>query len=854
MGGLGRTALFVSSAMMCVAATPALAQTKALDVPAQPAATALGALGHQADVEIVGARRVTHGKQTNAVHGNLTVDAALSRMLAGTGLVARRTGPQSYVVVSSAATDAAPAPEEPQPAVQMAPAAPGATAATNTDQNQLGDIIVTAARRTQNLQKVSAAVKVLEGADIQKQGLTNVGQLFSNLPSVQATGQPGGFSVDVRGLGGDLPAGTTQGSVAMVFDGIYNINSQGTTVGLFDVDRVEVLPGPQSTRYGPNADGGIVNVITNDPKLDRYSGQGSITVGNYDLVRGEFAVNVPIGQTVALRVAGATLSRGSYFTPAEGKQSAQSIRAKLLFQPSDAFKLKLTYELDHIGGEGDGSNTFPVFTNKVPVYSGDDINKLNDPWSQSPSDPINATTANINQQTFGGYLTYDFSPAVALDVVGSYTKLHGGGTATIYLPPWSTGEGIGYGPVVQGADTDEFAPFHQFTGEVRLHNGSDSRVTWNLGFYHWNYFWQYQLANASFLSTPPLKTTTSTNAVYGEVTYPVTDRFRLIGGARESWDKRTFNFNNSGTLTPVFGISFSHFDYRAGAEYDLTPTSMLYATASTGYRPGGLSSYNPVTDAPNTFKSEVNRAFEFGSKNRFFDNRLQVNASVFYYKMDNYQNLDKYTGFVPPEGGAPCANGDTRAGCVTPTFGVAAHTLGAELDVDAKVTRNDLLNLTGTWLDAKFDKNQGTCATVGLPADIGPGCWDGYNSQAPYDPGAPFFFNISGTVQPHSPKFSGRVSYTHIFNFSSGATLSIGGDAFYSTGYWVNPVEDASFYGYQPAYWLENVQATFTSADEHFSLTAFARNLSDYAVKESVLPATSISAPLTFGLTAGFKL
>ncbi len=724
-----------------------------------------------------------------------------------------------------------------------------ATSSQASANGEIPEIVVTASRQAQNLQKVSTSVSVLDGSALKNQAVTNIGQAFSNLPSVQATGQPGGFSIDVRGLGGDLPAGSTQGSVALVADGVYNINSQSTTVGFFDVNRIEVLAGPQSTRYGPNADGGIVNLITNDPVLGHFGGEAAMTVGNYSLFRGEAAVNLPVTDTVAVRIAAAGVTRKSYFTPAEGDNKGQSVRAKLLFQPDDSFSLKLTYQLDHIGGTGNGSNVFPIYTNKVPVYPGDSINDLKDPWAQAPSDPQNVNTANIYSHTGIANLTYQFSPAIVLDAQASYSKITGGGTGCIYLPPWSTHQFDGYGPVICGAKLNEFAPFHQLTGEVRLHNGAGSAIQWDLGYYHWNYLEQYSLDDAQFLSSPPVKTTTATNAVFGEATYPVSDTFRIIGGARESFDHRTFNFNNAGTVTPVYGINFSHFDYRAGVEYDVAPKVMAYLTASSGYRPGGLSAFNPVTNAPNSFKSEITRAYEAGIKSRLFDNRVQINADVFYYDQSNYQNLDKYTGFIPPEGGGACANGDTRAGCQTPTFGVQAHSLGFETQIRANVTRNDILSVSATWLHARFNKKQDACATVAVPTTTG--CLDGYNSESPNDPGAPFFFDLAGAVQPHSPKFSGNVSYQHIFRLASGATISVGGDAFYTTGYWVNPVQDATLYGWQPSYWLENLNAGFTSADGKWSLTAFMRNLSKYAVKQSVLPAQSIGDPRTFGATLG---
>ena len=113
---------------------------------------------------------------------------------------------------------------------QDASAAAGGQAASGitAESAQLQEVVVTAARRTQNLQNVTASVSVVAGGQIAQQGLTNVSQILQQLPSVQATGQPGGFSIDIRGQGGDLPAGTQQGSVALEFDGVYEINSEAT--------------------------------------------------------------------------------------------------------------------------------------------------------------------------------------------------------------------------------------------------------------------------------------------------------------------------------------------------------------------------------------------------------------------------------------------------------------------------------------------------------------------------------------------------------------------------------------------------------------------------------------------------
>ncbi|WP_084455827.1 TonB-dependent receptor [Novosphingobium rosa] len=715
------------------------------------------------------------------------------------------------------------------------------------------DIIVTAARHEQNLQKVSAAVSVIDGSALKEKAQSDIAQVLASTPSVQTTGQPGGFSVDVRGMGGDLPAGTAQGSAAVVFDGVYNINSQGTTVGFFDVNRVEVLAGPQSTRYGPNADGGLVNVYTNDPRLGTLEASGAFTYGNYNTLRGEAMLNIPISETLALRVAGAVVSRDSYFHPAEGEQRAQSLRVKLLYRPVDALTVKLSYQLDHIGGAGNGSNVFPVGTSKVPIYSGDSINKTGDPWAQSPSNPVNTTTANIYQHTFGGTASYDVSRTVALDVQGSYTTIHGGEVAGLNTDPgpWGTGATTPFSSVT----LDEFNKFNQYTGELRLHNGAGSKVLWNLGFYHWNYQWTYAAHNNDPTANfgPALAnnvySATATNALYGEVTYPLTDSLRIIAGLRNSWDTRTNSFNNNGVATQRFTTSLTHADYRAGVEYDVAPRSMLYGTVSTGYRPGGQSSYNPTTDVLNRYQSEVNTAFEVGSKNRFLDNRLQVNADMFYYHISNYQNLDKYNGFYYQ--GVICTSQDTRAGCTTPTFGMGAHTLGAELSLAASLSADDKVSFNGTWLHARFNKKQGICATVGLTAAAAAmTCPDGYNNM---QTGALQFFDLAGAVQPHSPTISFTFGYDHTFHFKDGASLKLGGQAFHTSSYWVNPVQDADLYGFQPGYWNGELNARFQPANEHLSVSVYVRNLANYAVKTSVLPITQIGDPRTYGITFAAK-
>lgn len=726
-----------------------------------------------------------------------------------------------------------------------------------------GDIIVTAARHSQSLQKVSATVDVLGGEDLATKATVSMAQALSATPGVNTTTQPGGSAINIRGLGADTPTGTTQGSVALEFDGVYNIIALGTTTGLFDVSRIEVLKGPQGTRYGPNAEAGVVNVITNDPVLGDWSGRGSVTVGNYALKRVELAQNIPLGDKVALRVSGAAVDRNSYFKPAASDSVAQSLRAKLLAQPTDDLTVKLTYQVDHIGGTGQGSEAgYPIIISKVAPYSGDSINDSGNPWHKGDVCGMDANgnkvcpsdnKSDVTSQTFSGNLSYNVTDAVVLDVTGSYMKITGSDySCTDSGPPWATSGTTTCGHVYS------YAPFNQYSAEVRLHSDGASKVQWNLGYYYWDYRqtkWDdaFQSVDGKLGGT---QNGTRTNALFGEMTYPVTDRLRLIGGARYSWDRRLLK---PAGVSTVFTANLSHFDYRVGEEYDIAPNVMQYFTASSGYRPGGIT-YDGSSGTASVFKSEVTRAYEFGLKNRFFDNRLTLNLSAFYYDQSNYQDIDSYAGYdvtltSPSSAGSvgdtyTCQNGGNQpAECSLPTFNIKnAYNIGLEWQARYLITDNDVFGFNGTLMKARFNKNQGTCATVAAPTANG--CWIGYNDQATNDL---LFYNLAGTSQPHSPTFSMAVSYEHTFRFASGASFVLGGDAFHSSGYWVHPVHDAAGYGYQPAYWQENLNARFTTANERISVAAFVKNLSNYAVKQSTLPATTIGDPRTYGVTLGFN-
>lgn len=755
----------------------------------------------------------------------------------------------------------------------------------------LQEVTVSVARRSENLQKVPETIQVVSGAKIASQALTNIGQIVADVPGVQATGQPQGFSINIRGMASDGPSGQTQGAVALENDGVYNITSVGTTIGFFDLDRLEVLPGPQSTEYGPNADGGVIDVVSKDPVISSKDGYATLTVGNYSLVQVQAAQNIPLTDVLAARVAGTAIYRNSYLKPAGNNNIGQGARAKILYRPNDSFSAKLAYEIDHVGGTGTGFEVGgpPTQGGMVPAYAGGSVNNYSNPWNHGDTSPNGVTFGDSQTHLYQNQVSLTLNDkltdwlevnelAAFLDIVGSGTKC-GVDPANFGLTgvPQSCSPDDNF----YAGDTDTGngrvypdSPFHSYSSETRLQNAPGSPIDWNFGFYHWSYTF------AGHSAEEPEKgegwTRTTTNAFFGQATYPITSALRITGGLRDSMDQRQRNqdqitFADAGgppnSYTGDKTLNLNHVDYLAGIEYDLTPQSMEYFKYSTGYRPASLT-YNGGLGVWQTAPDEVNHSFEFGSKNRFLDNTLQANLDIFYEIVSGYQSGENYNGFtytytgtatVPAADLVPgttnvinCSAQASRGNIYCSFNPVALNTtdLGFEGQLRYNVTPDDQVGDTFTIMRDTFNQRQTGCATYGLSAaELASGkCYYGFNN--PVVNNALQFYPISGAQLPHSPTFAQTFTYSHIFELPSGS-LKVGGEVFFSTDFYVHPVEAA--FTWQPSYEQYGLNFDYTPLSGRWDLSGYVHNLTNYAVKESALPVTTLSDPRTFGVNINYK-
>jgi iron complex outermembrane receptor protein len=696
-------------------------------------------------------------------------------------------------------------------------------------------------------QKTSVSLAALAGDGLIQRGVWNVASALEGIPALNSSRQPDGVSINVRGLGADMPSGTTQGSVALEFDGVYSIMALGTGIGWFDIDRVELSKGPQSTRFGPNAEGGVVNVITRAPQLGDASGTVTVAGGSALLARGEFGQNIPLGDTVALRISGMAMRRGSTFSPPLGDLSSASLRGQLLVAPASGVELRLTAELSHIGGTGSGAEAdTPFVVDKVAPYAGDSINATGNPWSQGDKGgsgmDLSRNHADLWQKTLSLRSRFALSAGADADLTLAHLAIAGDQTICPHTgAPWLvSGPGSCY--VVH-----EFAPFRQNSAELRLHSGDGAARRWTLGGYAWGFDKSGWAESDQSVAGPAggSQVGARTLALFAETTLPVAPQWRIVAGLRQSWDHRVLR--PAGVAT-TYSADFAHADFRFGYERDIGAGLFHYTTLSSGYRPGGLT-YDGNAAVARGFASQTTLALESGVKGQL-GTWLRFDLAAFAYRQRHYQDVDNYNGFTVtlPTGQVwLCAAGGSQpAACSVPVFTISgAHNVGLEWNVELRPGPDDELSFSGAAMDARFDSRLAACATVAAPQTGG--CWIGYNDQID---GTLRFIRIDGTAQPHAPALSLNARLAHTFHVARQGALRIEAQISHSSGYWVGPVQDAALLGWQPAYSLVGLSARYAPSGGRLSLSAYGRNLANYAVKMSALPATTIGDPRQFGLSA----
>ena len=696
----------------------------------------------------------------------------------------------------------------------------------------LEEIIVTAEKRSESLQDLSQAVTALSGEDIDNRNITTFVDLSSIAPGVTVAKNEGFKTViSIRGVGNETNQNASANpSVSYHLDGIYVASPYALHTDFLDIERIEVLRGPQGTLFGQNSTGGAINVITQAPDTEEFFGNADITVGNYGLIRTRGSVNVPMSDTLALRASVSYhnhdgFSRNIVLDQELDQADNISGRVRLFWNPAENLRFNLTaqyYEEDTNGAAQKGildptpgkrrlaqnsENRYdlesqlysliaewdlPALTVKsLTSYQDDDIAVVRD-------NDRNDFVTLINRGIF--LLSSVFDPETnrqktftqELNLISSeplFGKLDWV-AGVFYL---DTEIDI---LIREYIDFDTNGVFGPVTLEQVLSYGGE----------------------VGFISDS--KPERDSISVYGQGTYHFTDRMRLIGGLRytedEVYSEVTNYYGREGT--DILEVKSEKLTGRGALEYDLGDDTMVYGSYTRGFKPGGSNLtfgiedvISPILVLP-TFKDETIEAWELGLKTDFADNRIRLNAAVFYY---DYKNL-QYQATDPEvfNGGVGNLPG--------------SEIYGAELELLSFITDRFTLDARLSWLETEIteshlslDNVQSDAATNALLAQ-GAFLFGTEIEQAR----AAVITDVEGNKLAKTPKFTADVMLRYRGRLSSWADLEGSVQYTYRDGFqhriFNNPIADDV-----PSYNIVNLMLSIAPDAYPWHIDLMAMNLGD---------------------------
>lgn len=701
-----------------------------------------------------------------------------------------------------------------------------AAAADAADASVAGDIIVTGEKQQTTLQRAPLAITAISADALAQSNINQLIDMNGFVPGLTVANS-GSFVrvVSIRGIGYEASDNlSAQPGTSFHIDGVYIVSPYALQQDFLDLQRVEVLRGPQGTVFGQSATGGIVNAITERPSTKALAGTAQLEVGNYDLVRATATLNVPLTDTLALRgtvqryyhkgfaqQTGLNSNYGRY-----GLDDADRISTKLslLWEPSDRFSAQLTGQYFNADEHGAAQKNLDDRDPNPRRISQDYPNKYKLDFFLTYAD-----------------LRYDFGFATVKSLT-SYQKtrnhnqidvdrLNYAQTGTYDAQPyWNnsidafsqelnlTSNGDGPLTYIIGG----YYLYQKLGQDILEYRGTDANPTYNLTlpltFANYPYNLDYALNS---------RQKRFSYAGFAQAKYKLTSRLSATLGLRYSHD--TFRSSNS-TLFDIFAPTV-YANTREGAltgkgevDFELTPRNMVYVSVSKGYKPGGVSNNSTPLLVPLTYASERIWSYEFGTKNKFAGGRVTFNAAAFLYDYKNlqYQMEDP----VPYQGGV--AN-------VPKT-----RIWGAEAEAAVDVTSSLRLDGNLTYLDGELvgdyitlDPSRAAAATRAA-ALLGFGPFDGYTIGQR----ALQVRNTNGNVPPKLPKWQGAIGATHTLQIGSLGELKSHAELIYRGKFQYRIFNDGAR-DIVPSYTQVNANFAFVPQDTNWTIGVTVTNIFDKA-------------------------
>ena len=713
----------------------------------------------------------------------------------------------------------------------------------------VGEIIVTANKRAENQQEVPISVAAFTGETIRTLGIQSTVDLPQVTPGLSLTRTLVGSNAFLRGVGTTTAGYSTEVPIATYIDGLYLPNSAASSFSFNNIERIEVLKGPQGTLYGRNTTGGLIHIITKEPGRDPEVDM-SASYANYDTVQANFYGSTPISDTLAANVAllyidqGKGWGRNQFLGTDAFKFHDFGAQAKLRWEPDANTRVTLRGLYDRV--RTDQGNSGYIFPGSVGADGSQYLGEFQVNYRIQP-------IAIQRQYSVSLKAEHDFGFATLTSITGYINNK----SPSQQIQSGNLGTAVpGQGAIFLGG----YQTAKTHSQELQLASNGDGPLQWIVGAFYYRDKTLVQTdvyalcVNGVCPPPTPLRTAgfqnTRSYSGYGEVTYDLTQSTHVTAGLRYTSDNKTL----SGTITPIQGrpnsvpalptafvdypgepfagfpngidtdVTFNKLTYKFVLAQDFGEDIHAFASYNRGFKSGG---YNPIAFTNPPSRPEVLDAFEVGVKSELFDRVLRFNISGFYYDYKDIQLRSTAPPAAP--GGSVLFNA------------ASAHIKGIDADFLIAPARGLTINGGFVVLDAKYHSFPGgTCTT---PRVIGGAVLGGFSS-VPCD--------LSGFRLPSAPKLSYTLGVTYAFDTPVGGFELNANDGYKSAYAWEpdNRLE-------QDAYHLVNASVTWTPDDSGFSLQLFARNLfdefyfssaSETAGNDVQLPA----APRTYGIKARY--
>lgn len=720
---------------------------------------------------------------------------------------------------------------------------------------QLEEVIVTATKRSKSLQDVPVAVTAFTGETIRNMGMTDSSAIATQTPNLQWRSDYGTTSPNIflRGIGNNSFHANAVGAVGVYTDGVYLNSNMAHGFQLFDLERVEVLRGPQGTLYGRNTTGGLINFIARKPShADGLNANITTTLGSHNQRDLEFSVGAPIGDDSAVRFSAQSLKRDGLFEStipgAKDKGQNESIAWRLLFNSQVTNQIDFTLNLH---GAKNNSDNRPFKSQGVVCPGGVPLsgfgNGCTDFLGFEASEDYEKVSENIN--TIQDTESYGASVVVEWDMEEiTLTSISAVETVKRKML-----EDVDRSPANFFTGSYD-AEATQYSQEIRLTSHAGGDIEWMAGlFFFKENLNQYESFALNDLGPGVLlggateegvgyiaEQDTLSYSAFTEIGYHVSDKLKATLGVRWTYDERDVSeyrsifFDPTGldgkyvsqSVAESLGFDlvsspikedWSELSGRFTLDYTFNSDIMAYYSLSRGFKGGEFNS--GATFFPQEFTladPEYLLSNEIGIKSTWLDNSLKLNAALFHYRFQDQQVFTLASGTAIP------VQNLTNAGKST--------IYGFEAELQYLPAEGWFIQAGLGWLDTEYKDYE---------------LVDGATSTV---------MNLSGNEQPGAPKVNFNSLVRYEWSLDSGASVSVQTDFVFTDDQFFTADNNPSLT--EGSYWLWNARAEYSSPDGDYKIALWGKNIAgeDYittAFDTSAFGVNSVGIgdPRTYGLT-----